>query len=260
MKFVPRRMGETAESSSGGGPHGTNKEILTLTALVCLTMAVLYFSVGLVTDLVVSQISPERESELFGALSMGDEFNSVIPNDYTEKWESVEAILQKLEGYMAVAPLEYKLAYHPSLDPNAFAIPGGTIAVTRGLLDEMEEEIAMAFVVAHELGHFANRDHLKGMGRRLGFGLGIRILFGGGLDSLTNKGAELMLLKYSRNQESNADQFAMECLDEVYGRHDGAGKLFEILNSSESMPKWAYMFSTHPDSADRLQLLAEEWR
>lgn len=255
MKFVPRRMGESAETSSGGGPSGTYKEILSLALLVCLTMTGLYLVVGWITDLVVSGISPQKESEIFGRLNMVEEFSVEVPSAYAEKWQRVETILEKLQGYQEVAPLQYTLAFNPSPDPNAFAIPGGTISVTAGLLDELDEEIAIAFVMAHELGHFANRDHLKGIGRRLGFGLGVRILFGGGLDSLTNKGAELMLLSYSRSQESLADQFAMGCLDAVYGRRDGAGRLFEILNQSASLPGWAYMFSTHPDSGERLQML-----
>ena len=69
-----------------------------------------------------------------------------------------------------------------------------------------------------------------------------------------------MLLKYSRDQEAEADEFGIACLDLAYGTHEGAGRLFEILEDESQLPDWAYMFSTHPDSELRLRLLSEKWR
>ncbi len=260
MKYVQRDPGQSAENSSGGGTRGTLRELLTLTALVCLAMTVLYFGIAFLTDLAVAGISVDRERRMFGGFSPAIATGSEIPEQYAEEWALLESVLGKLSHHPGVVALDYRLVLMAEDEPNAFAIPGGTIGVTSGLLDSLEGEIPMAFVIGHELGHFAHRDHLKGMGRRIGFSIAVRVVFGGGIDSMTSKGAELMLLSYSRKQETLADAFAMECLDAVYGRHDGAGQLFEILDQSADLPDWAYMFSTHPDSQARLRLLSEKWR
>jgi Zn-dependent protease with chaperone function len=255
MRFVGRKLGESAENSSGGGTGGTLRETATLAALVVFAMAVLYFIVAVGTDILVFRISPERETSIFGSFQPNQKFVAEIPENYTERWALLQSVLDKLAAHEDVVPLDYRLVLIESLDPNAFAFPGGAIGVTSGLLDSLEGEIPIAFVLGHELGHFANRDHLKSFGRRLGFTVAVQVLFGGGLDSLTSKGRDLMLLKYSRGQEARADLFAMNCLDSVYGNHDGAGRLFEILSESKDLPDWAYMFSTHPDSQKRLQEL-----
>jgi Zn-dependent protease with chaperone function len=215
-------------------------------------MACLYFSAATLTDWIVTRISPEQEAEFFKG-SFDQEFDEALPPELTEKWAQAEAILTKLKSHPAVVPVEYRLQYSPETMPNAFAVPGGSIVLTRGLLEALDEEIAMAFVIAHELGHFAGRDHLRRMGRQLGFGAALMLLSGGSPDSLTQYASNLVTLSYGREQESAADQFALQCIDSVYGARDGAERLFEILEAEQSLPDWAYMFMTHPANAKRIR-------
>ena len=58
------------------------------------------------------------------------------------------------------------------------ALPGGQIMVFSGLLKKVNLENELAMVLGHELGHYAHRDHLRGMGRGLGVTLGLAMLFG----------------------------------------------------------------------------------
>ncbi len=252
MKYVPRELGEAAENSSGGGRRGLLKEIAVLTTLTVLAMGGLYLLAGLITDFAVSHISPEDERILFKHFTQ-ERFDSTAPEAMATKWAEAQRILAKLVQYEAVVDLDYRLAYSPEPRPNAFAIPGGTIVLTQGLLDDMDEEIAMAFVIAHELGHFAGRDHLQSLGRQVGFGTALTLLTGGKPDGLLNAASQLMALNYSRQQESAADQFGITCLDAVYGHRQGAERLFEILDASDKIPDWAYMFLTHPANAKRIQ-------
>jgi Zn-dependent protease with chaperone function len=55
-----------------------------------------------------------------------------------------------------------------------------------------------------------------------------------------------------------ADLFGMKLLDEVYGSRAGAERLFEILGAKEQLPKWACMFQTHPDTAQRIREIRGE--
>ena len=257
MKFVQKDLGDTAENSSGGGSKGMAREVLLLGSLTTATVTLIVFLSGVITDAAVTQISPEMEQAMFGS-SFFAEFDSELSEDLQERWNTAETIFEKLKTYEAVPDIDYTLLYHSEEMLNAFAIPGGGIALTDGLLRELDQDIALAFVLAHELGHFAGRDHLQTMGRQLGIGISLQILMGGTPDRLTESAVELVQLNYSREQERAADAFAIACLNAVYGEHAGAEQLFELLDTQAQLPSWAYMFQTHPENAERIRRIREE--
>ncbi len=257
MKYVPRDLGESAENSSGGGRRGLIREIAVLAALILGTIVLLYLLAGWITDFAVTRISPEKEAAFFEDY-FAEEFNEEVPEELEAPWVQAVSILTKLQAAPGVPPLKYRLSYVSEPEPNAFALPGGRIVLTHGLLESLDEEIAIAFVLAHELGHFAGRDHLQRLGRQIGFGAGLRILTGGSSTGVIDSVANLLVLNYSRDEESAADRFALEVLDELYGTREGAERLFEILEAKESLPTWAYMFQTHPDTAKRIREIREE--
>ncbi len=257
MKFVPRSLGRSAEASSGGGDGGLVKELLTLAVLITITLVILYFVVVAIIEMVVAGVSPQREQEMFRKMGEWVEASEVPPS-LADKFARCEQVLEKLRSFEEVPQIDYQLVYMEQLSPNAFAVPGGTIVVTRGLLNALDEEVAIAFVLAHELGHFAQRDHLRGLGRKLGFGVGVRLLFGGNLESFSQGTTGLVLAKHSRKQESSADDFGLRCILTTYGETEGAEALFKVLEEqSGSAPQWAYMFSTHPDNKSRIRKILE---
>lgn len=258
MKYVPKEIGPAAEVSSGGGNRGMFKEAITLVVLVMVAITAIYGVVSFGTDLVISRFSVEREMQVFSYLD-GQLGLVVIPESLTEKWELAEYTLAKLCDCEAVPDLEFTILYIDDASVNAFALPGGKIMLTRGLLESLEGEISFAFVLAHEIGHFVHRDHLRGLGRKIGFQAGLVVLFGGKPDLWASRSADLLLLHYSRTQEAGADEFALECIDSVYDTRDGAEKLFMILEETRNgkLPDWAYMFSTHPDNQERIRKILE---
>ncbi len=78
-------------------------------------------------------------------------------------------IPDKLKSSPGLPPIDYRFLLLKEKRPNAFAMPGGTTGLITGLLETLDNEIELAFVIAHELGHFHNRDHLSGLGRAAGF-------------------------------------------------------------------------------------------
>lgn len=257
MKYIHRDLGESAENSSGGGREGLIREILTLAILTVTSLVVLYLTAGWITDLVVSRITPQQEARLFASF-MDPTLNEEVPDDLSEPWQRALQILDKLSEYSGVVELDYRLGYSSETRPNAYAVPGGLILLTHGLLENLDDDIAIAFVIAHELGHFAGRDHLKSMGRGVGFGLSLALLTGGSTDGLLDSTAQLMMMNYSRSAESAADRFAVACLTDIYGETDGAERLFELLDAKGKIPDWAYMFMTHPANAERIRNIHNE--
>jgi Zn-dependent protease with chaperone function len=251
MKIVYRQPKETADTSSARGTAGRELGKLLFSAVVLLI--VLFFTVGWIVDFVVSRISFDTEARIFKQVRFAAE--DAQGESDSAHLQSVGAILEKLQGEPVVPPLPYRLVVIQEAEPNAFAFPGGTIGVTTGLLDLLDEEIAMAFVLGHELGHFHNRDHLQGMGRTIGFRIIMAMIFGtgDGAESFGNMIEFVFQRGYSQEVERAADRFGLELVHTAYGKTGGVDRFFHIISDGNTMPAWAYMFSTHPSPQSRIQ-------
>ena len=146
---------------------------------------------------------------------------------------------------------------------NAYTFPGGTMAVTRGILVEMESEAELAALLGHEVGHVnarhASERATKGMLAQAAVGLAAatvgnettqQIVAGVGLVSAT-----ALLAKYSRDNEREADQLGMDYAVAAGANPNGMIELMAMLNSISSQKPGALeiMFSSHPMSDERLK-------
>lgn len=250
MKIINKPLTKTADISSARG--SAMKELRQLVLFTIVLLTVLYFSVGLLVDFIVSGISFESEAGLFKNFNI----SKALPKDPVEnkKLEKAKVILKILTSGDSVPPLSYDLVLIKEKEPNAFAFPGGKIGLTTGLLDSLNDEIEMAFVLGHELGHFSNRDHLKGLGRGVGFGLAVAVVFKPeyGAKSFGNMANFVLQRTYSQDSEKKADRFGLELVYSKYGSIRGTDHLFKILQQKDKLPGWAYMFSTHPSPQKRI--------
>ena len=156
---------------------------------------------------------------------------------------------------------------------NAFALPGGYVYVTRGLLTHLENEAQLMVVLGHEIGHVAARhasqraaEQQLGQlaiigGAVLGQSLG---LDGGNILQLSSQTAQLLFLSYSRDDERESDKLGVEySAMDGYAAEEGA-RFFESLKrisekSGQAIPSH---LSSHPDPGKREQnipKMAAEW-
>ncbi|MDX1694074.1 MAG: M48 family metalloprotease [Ketobacteraceae bacterium] len=150
---------------------------------------------------------------------------------------------------------------------NAYAFPGGSIAVTRGILVSMDSEAELAALLGHELGHVNARHTAARMskGTLLNVALaGTSMVLGDSAASgiagqLGQLGGAALLAHYSRDDERQADALGMEYM--VKGNYSPTGmvNLMEmLLNLSDHNPSTIeMMFSTHPMSRERYQNTTE---
>ncbi|HEX6982540.1 MAG TPA: M48 family metalloprotease [Balneolaceae bacterium] len=157
---------------------------------------------------------------------------------------------------------------------NAFALPGGYVYVTRGLLAHLKNEAQLAVVLGHEIGHVAARHASQSaLERQLGqlaliggaiAGEELLGVPGGAILNLGSLATQYLFLSYSREDERESDKLGVEyAAMQHYEAADGAG-FFRTLErmsnqSGQSIPTWA---STHPDPgerAERIPELAENW-
>jgi beta-barrel assembly-enhancing protease len=147
---------------------------------------------------------------------------------------------------------------------NAYAFPGGSIAVTRGILLRLENEAELAALLGHELGHVNARHTAEQVSKSQLSSLfvgGLAILADSqskGLGNLTQQlgalGQGLYLAKYSRDNEREADSLGHKYLVAAGHGSQGFVGLMEMLNTlNKQKPSSAQMlFSTHPMSDERL--------
>lgn len=255
VKIVNRQPRVTADISAQR--HVQLRELRTLLLYALAALLAIYFGIGAVVDFGVRYISYEREVELFRHAKFSAFMAAEESATDSESLQRLKPILARLTQSAEVPQLPYTLFVLDDPEVNAFAFPGGAIGVSAGLLEIVQDDIEMAFVLAHELGHFKHRDHLHGIGRALGIGVLYTLIFGGqvGSDSLTPVLMSVLQGAYSRGQETAADEFGLKIVYEQYGTTEGFDRLFRFLATHQDSPKWVHMFSTHPAPEDRIDRL-----
>ncbi len=175
--------------------------------------------------------------------------------------EKVAATAERMEERRAGEELPYEMSY-AVLDSdviNAFALPGGPVYITRGLLKEMKTEAQLAAVLGHETGHVYARHGTVQLSRQLGMQLLIAVALaaaGGGEGAgaaadLAQVVGGLVNLKYSREQENQADDLGLDYLVNAGYDADGMVELLTIFSEMGGARPPEFL-STHPNPENRV--------
>jgi predicted Zn-dependent protease len=156
-------------------------------------------------------------------------------------------------------PWSFEVVDDPT--PNAFALPGGPIFVTRGMMNLMSTEAQLATVLGHEVAHVTARHHVTRLSRaqiaQLGLGVG-GVLFPGleAVGQAAGVGLQLVFLQHGREAERQADdlgfRYALEQgwdVREMTAVFSSLQRLGDTQQRS-AIPGW---LQTHPAPADRIQ-------
>ena len=208
-------------------------------------------------------IPEEKEIEL-GKLytpSSIDEFEGLYPEEEIQNY--VNNVGLKI-AKVAERKVPYKFYVVNSGIINAFALPGGPVVITRGLLLQLDNESQLAGVLAHELGHINARHHVKFLEKQLALSMLLQIgsllvpqdLTGEILLQLGQVSASLLTLKFSRDQEREADKYGFLYAFEAGYSPQGMIEVFEKFKKMEKKrpPEW---LSTHPLPESRIKEVKE---
>ena len=153
-------------------------------------------------------------------------------------------------------PWSFKVVDDPAV--NAFALPGGFIYVTRGLMTHLQSEAELVAVMGHEIGHVTARHGATQMTKaelaNIGLGAGAILTGHQELVGLASQGLGLLFLKYGRDDERQADDLGFRYL--VHNGYDprpmaDVFDMLERVSSSEGGGKVPTWLSTHPAPGDR---------
>lgn len=184
----------------------------------------------------------------------------------------VNEIGQKLARESDRPDLPYEFVVLNNGTPNAWALPGGKIAINRGLLSALENEAEMAAVLAHEVVHAAARHSAQQMERQtlggaiataavIGVGAAVsdnpnRDLIVGAAHTTASLGAQVIFARYSREAEKEADYYGMHYMSRAGYDPQAAVTLQEkfVKLSEGRNPNWLEgLFASHPPSQERVE-------
>lgn len=159
--------------------------------------------------------------------------------------------------------LPWKFGILASTDVNAFATPGGTIFITRGLLQKLNNESELAGVLAHEMVHVLRKHHLAALqkGARLGIasdllGEALKDKNNPVLEKAIKAGTEVYARGLDKGDEFEADRMGIVIATRAGYDPFGLPAVLQMLEASNAQDSsLALMFKTHPAPRDRLSLL-----
>jgi predicted Zn-dependent protease len=222
-----------------------------------------------VTGCAINPVTGQRELALISEdqeLAMGREASGQVAStlglvDDAALQQYIDGIGRDLAGISErpELPWEFRVVDDPT--PNAFALPGGYIFVTRGMLNLMASEAELAAVLGHEIGHVTARHSVSQMSRaqlaQLGLGLGMVLSPElAQLGDLAGTGLQLLFLKYGRDDERQADELGFRyMLERGYQVTEMAEVFRALLQAGElagasPLPNW---LASHPAEPERIE-------
>ena len=251
MKFTPREI----KSNVNISPTSPVKDFFELVIKILGFILVVYVLLGFAVDYIAPRISTNTERKL-GKLFSAKFERKERTHIELQLQQILDELIEKSQG---LPPFSYKVYVEEAKDVNAFALPGGNIVVFSALLKEVDSKNELAMVLAHELGHFYHRDHLRGLGRSLVFLLISSTLFGSdsSVSRVVTNAVTNAEMRFSQVQEKAADLYALDLLNKTYGSVAGATDFFKKVLQKEKLWSVFYIFASHPYPKSRIVALEE---
>ena len=215
-------------------------------------------------------MSPQQEK------AIGAEQHAKIIEQYGGVYQDpalqnyVNEIGQKLAKNTERPDVSYKFTLLDSPVINAFALPGGYIYVTRGLLAVANDEAELAAVLGHEIGHVTGRHQAERYSQGLLTALGATVVSAAvgdpNVTEALSLGNNLYMSSYSRDQESQADQLGVRYVSRAgydpFAVSDFLKAMEGYLSTEARVEgkedkEFSY-FSSHPDTAERATKASSE--
>ena len=240
--------------------------------ILTLALALLLPATGCATNPATGQrqfnlLSTEREVEL-GEEAQPDfikQYGGKLPDDNINRY--VRNMGNELAAQSERPDLPWEFHVVDSATVNAFALPGGKIFITRGLLSRMENEAQLAGVLGHEVAHVTAEHIDQQLGRQVMVSLGLAALGAAAqqsdeawLDALgvgAQVGGGLYLLSFGRSQENQADELGLRYMTAVGYNPEGQVQVMRILkqHAEQRGGQPVEFLSTHPLPQTRIDNL-----
>ncbi|MBK7092077.1 MAG: M48 family metalloprotease [bacterium] len=248
--------------------YSMNMRTVQKCGLVILLLALLASAAVMINGCATNAATGKRQFNLISEsqeIAIGRDADKQIsaqmglyPNDALQKYVSDLGLKMAAQGERPNLPWSFKVVDDPAV--NAFALPGGFIYVTRGILAHLNSEAELAGVVGHEIGHVTGKHSVTQMSTAqiTQLGLGVSTLLEPRLQRYADAPgrAGTAFLKFGRDDETEADALGLRYMRRINKDPRELVGVMEMLDGvtqaagGSDVPEW---LSTHPNPGNRAQ-------
>lgn len=249
--------------------YSMNTRVFRKIGLFSLILAILVSAAVMINGCATNAATGKRQFNLISEsreIAIGQDADKQItaqmglyPSDALQKYVSDLGSRMAAQSERPNLPWSFKVVDDPAV--NAFALPGGFIYVTRGILAHLNSEAELAGVVGHEIGHVTGKHSVTQMSTAqiTQLGLGVSTLLEPRLQRYTDaasQGLGLLFLKFGRDDETEADALGLRYMRRINKDPRELVGVMEMLDGvtqaagGSDVPEW---LSTHPNPGNRAQ-------
>jgi predicted Zn-dependent protease len=218
---------------------------------------------------IYNPLSPEQEVALGvqAAPQLSAEYGGAVQNAQLQQYVTNigKKLASETESNYPSLPWEFTLLDSGVI--NAFSLPGGKVFVSRGLVEKMANEAQLAGVLGHEIGHVTAQHVARQVGQQQivgGVASAAGAVVGDGSGALQyavpalNVGGQLLLLKFSRTDESQADSLGMRYMTKAGYNPTAQLQVMQILKAESGSGQTPAILATHPLPETRIQQVQQQ--
>jgi len=217
------------------------------------------------TQHIALNVDQEVALGLESAPQMAAEMGGLDPDENVQRL--VQEVGNRVVQQSAAHTTPYQFRFYALADPqtvNAFALPGGPVFITRGLLSKLTNEAELAGVLGHEVGHVVGRHTAAAIAKsQLAQGLIGAVGIAGSDDDgngqrnamLAAMVAQVVQLRYGRNAEIQSDTLGVRLMSEAGYDPRALLEVMRILAEASGPGRQPEFMSTHPDPGNRRQVI-----
>ena len=236
------------------------KDLVSIGVNIILILVCLYYTVYFATGIILNNISIKKQIAIENFISSAIKAETIpISQEEQEKLNVVKNnILKTDDQFPKTSNLDIFIEKNEQL--NALCYPNGNIYITSALYKELKNEEELTFVIAHEMAHYKNKDHLLNLRRGIA-GSAVLILVSianpsnDRISKITESGINMTDLKYSRQVEENADKYAIRVMNKIYGSAKAGVDVMNIIKEKNSFD--IEFLSSHPNIDKRIEYIKQ---
>ncbi len=233
-----------------------------------VTVLVSALVLALVSGCAVNPVTGKEDLMFFSPdddVKLGEKYAPQIERQLGGRFpdENLQSYLDRVGQRLARVCHRPDIAYHfAAVDVdaiNAFAVPGGYVYITTGLLEKLSSEAELAAILGHEIGHVVARDTMAALSRqRVMTAAMVGALLSGSPDAAqgTSFVAGVLSLQYSRDDEKDADLAGLAYMVQAGYDPDAMIETMRVLQSLQEVRPIEF-FSTHPNPENRIIYLED---